>query len=126
MIDHTLAPTRPALPYSTTGHGSDVHAASQLHVAVDLHNFPVGQDNSFTIGRPEHDSRHTAHSLNPTRPDPVKNDLSFCLVVYQQAGVQRTVTWRESTVGLPEVRYGHLAGGTQEIHVNLSGLGARV
>ena len=62
------APPRPALPYSTTGHGSDVHAAFRRHVASGLHNCSVGQDNSFTIGQPQHDSRHTTHSLNPTRP----------------------------------------------------------
>jgi len=126
IIDYTFAPTRPALPYSTTGHGSDVDAAFRRHVASGLHNCSVGQGNSFTIGQPQHDSRHTGHSLNPTRPDHEQSFfLSFFLVLYQQAAAQRT-TWRQTKVGLPRVRYGDLAGGTQEIHVNLSGLGDQV
>jgi len=83
-------------------------------VASGLHNCSVGQDDSFTIGRPEHDSRHTVHSLNPARPGPTRPDptgheqpfffflsffLSFFLVVEQQAAVQHTATCRSITAG---------------------------
>jgi len=64
---------------------------------------------------------------DPTRPDPTDHEqpffLSFFLVVYQQARVQHTATWCEITGGLSEVRYGHLAEGTEETHVNFGVLG---
>jgi hypothetical protein len=123
MIDHTFAPDPPylTLPPATAETYMPLFNVWRLACTTALSDKTTSSQSAGPNTTPAHGA---FAKPDPTRP--VTNSHSSFPVVYQQAAVQHIATWREITLGLPEMQYGNLAGGTEETHVNLGGLGTGV